>query len=187
MTTIAGRDGRALLVIDVQNDVIGEAFEHDRVVDTIGTLVDAARGAGLPVVWIQHQDDHLVPESDGWQIVDDLTPVDGEPRVRKRFRSSFEETELEDLLAGLGVGTLVLCGAESNNCVRYTMHAALERGYDVLLVSDAHTTWDGTWDGERIDGASIIAEQNRSAEGLRLPGRGSDTVTAAEFAAELSA
>jgi len=183
MATIPGRDGRVLMVIDVQNDVVGEAFDRDRVVGTISELVDAARSVELPIVWVQHQDDSLVPDSAGWQIVADLVPAEGEPRIRKKYRSSFEDTELEDVLAGINADTLVLCGAESNNCVRFTMHAALERGYDVLLVSDAHTTWDGTWEGERIDGAAIIAEQNRSAQGHRLPGRGSDTITAADLTA----
>jgi nicotinamidase-related amidase len=183
MATIPGRDGNVLMVIDVQNDVVGEAYERDRVVGTIADVVAGARSSGVPIVWVQHQDDHLVPESDGWQIVPTLVPAAGEPRIRKRFRSSFEDTDLEDVLAGLNAATLVLCGAESNNCVRYTMHSALERGYDVLLVADAHTTWEGTWDGERIDGAPIVAEQNRSAAGHGLPGRGSDIISAADLVA----
>ena len=184
MATLAGRDGRVLMVIDVQNEVVDECFDRDRVVDTIATVVDGARASGVPVVWVQHQDDYLVPETDGWQIVPALVPAEGEARIRKRFRSTFEDTELEDVLAGLNAATVILCGAESNNCVRYTMHSALERGYDVLLVSDAHTTWDGTWNGERIDGGAIVAEQNRSASGHRLPGRGSDTVTSSDLLAD---
>ncbi|MBI1351626.1 MAG: isochorismatase family protein [Actinomycetales bacterium] len=185
MSTIPGRDGRALLVIDVQNEVVDQTYDRDRVVSTIAGLVDGARDAGMPVVWVQHQDDYLVPESEGWQIVPALNPAEGEPRIRKQYRSSFEETDLEETLAALNAGTLVLCGAESNHCVRYTMHAALERGYDVLLVEDAHTAWDGSFDGVRVDGQAIIEEQNKSARQHRLPGRGSDTVTAAELLADL--
>lgn len=186
MSTLAERSGRALLVIDVQNDVVEQAYDRDAVVARISTLVDGARTGGVPVVWIQHNDEYLAPGSDPWQIVGALTPGEGEPRIDKQYRSSFESTSLEDALAALGVDELVLCGAETNNCVRHTMHAALERGYDVTLVSDAHTTWHGTWGDVTVDGAPIIAEQNRNAGDYRLPGRRSATQTTAEVLTSFS-
>ena len=186
MSTLTDRSGRALLVIDVQNDVVGQAYDRDAVVGRIATLVDGARAGGVPVVWIQHNDDYLSVGSDDWKIVDVLLPADDEPRIDKQYRSSFESTPLEDTLAALGVDSLILCGAETNNCVRHTMHAALERGYDVVLVSDAHTTWHGTWGDVSVDGRTIIDEQNRSAQGYALPGRGSDTRTTAEVLASFS-
>lgn len=186
MATLAGRSGRALVVIDVQNDVIAQAWERDRVVAAIADTVAAARTAGIPVVWVQHNEDVLPIGSDAWQIVPELVPADGEPRIDKQYRSAFEDTALEEVLAGVGAGELVLCGAESNHCVRHTLHGALERGYDVLLVSDAHTCWEGDWGDLHVDGGPIVAEQNRNAADYRLPGRGSDTITTADLVAQLT-
>ena len=172
------------MVIDVQNDVVGQAYRRDEVVGNIGRLVDAARVGGVPVVWVQHQDDFLAPGTAEWEIVEELVPAPGEARIDKRYRSSFEATDLETVLGGLGVDTVVLCGAESNNCVRHTLHAALERGYDVTLVGDAHTTWHGTWDGVAVDGKAIIDEQNRNADGYRLPGRECSVRSTADITAQ---
>lgn len=177
MSTLTDRSGRALLVIDVQNEVVDQAYGREAVVANIRRLVDAARAGDVPVVWVQHQDDYLVPGSPAWEIVDELAPAEEESRIDKRFRSSFEDTPLETILSELDAGALVLCGAESNNCVRHTLHAALERGYDVTLVSDAHTTWHGTWEDVTVDGKAIIEEQNRNADGYRLPGRQCDVAT----------
>ncbi len=187
MTTLTGRTGRALVVIDVQNDVVAQAWERDRTVAAIAATVDAARAAGVPVVWVQHSEDGALEiGSDGWQIVPELQPADGEPTIRKRYRSSFEDTELEDVLARLGAGELLLCGAESNHCVRHTWHAALERGYDVLLVSDAHTCWEGDWGDLHVEGEPIVDEQNRNATDYRLPGRRSDVVSSTALVADLA-
>ena len=182
MTTLTGREGRALVVIDVQNHVVAQAWERDAVVGAIAASVEAARAADVPVVWIQHNEDGgLTLGSPEWQIVPELVPAAGEPRIDKRYRSSFEDTELDEVLAGLGAGELVLCGAESNHCVRHTWHAALERGYDVLLVSDAHTCWEGDWEDLHVDGGPLVAEQTRNATEYRLPGRRSDVIASADL------
>ena len=141
MTTL-GRTKSALLVIDVQNQVVDGAFNKEQVIANINTAVGKARAAGVPVVWVQHSDDWMAIGSEDWQIVPQLSPADGEAKVGKLYRNSFEATTLEEVLAGLGVGHVYVCGAQTNNCVRYTTHGALERGYDVTLLSDAHTTTD---------------------------------------------
>ena len=180
MTTLENRPNSALIVIDVQNEVVDQPWNRDDVVGTIAGLVDKAREADTPVVWVQHSDDYLTIDSDGWQIAAPLSPADGEAKVRKLYRSSFEATDLEQVLADAGIGHLIVTGAETNNCVRHTIHSALERGYDVTLVSDAHTAWHGSWPGGSQDGAAIIDEQNRSFENYQLPGRSVTTSTAAD-------
>ena len=120
--------------------------------------IDKARAASIPVIWVQHSDEGLVLESADWEIVSELTPLEGEPKVRKFYRSSFEETNLEEILTDLGVSHLYVCGAETNNCVRHTSHTALEMGYDVTLISDAHTTTGFEWNGYIIDAARAIDE-----------------------------
>ncbi|HYF72924.1 MAG TPA: isochorismatase family protein, partial [Nocardioides sp.] len=116
MTTLANRPHTALLVVDVQNDVVGEAFERDRVVANIATLVDRARAAGTPVVWVQHSSEHLPKDSDPWRIVPELVPAPGEAIVHKEYGDSFEDTDLEDVLGEAGAGRLVVSGAQSDAC-----------------------------------------------------------------------
>ena len=148
MTTLENRPNTALLVIDVQNGVVAEAHERDAVVANVGRMVEKARQEGIPVVWVQHSDEDLAKGSDEWRIVPELAPGDAEPLVHKNYGDSFEDTTLETVLSGLGVGRLVVVGAQTDACVRSTLHGALARGYDATLVSDAHTTEDQTsWGG----------------------------------------
>jgi nicotinamidase-related amidase len=143
MTTLENRPNEALLVVDVQKDVVGGAYNRDAVVSNIAVLVDRARDAGVPVVWVQHSDsDGLEIGSDGWQYVDELVMGEGEPVIHKVHGDSFEGTDLGSVLEGLGVGALTVVGAQSDACIRNTIHGAFTRGYDVTLVSDAHTTED---------------------------------------------
>ena len=170
MTTL-GRTKSALLVIDVQNQVVDGAFKKDQVIANINTAVGKARAAGVPVVWVQHSDDWMAIGSEDWQIVPQLSPADGEAKVGKLYRNSFEATDLDNVLAGLGVGHLYICGAQTNNCVRYTTHGALERGYDVPLLSDAHTTTDFETGGKKISAEFAVDELNSFIYGEELPGR----------------
>jgi nicotinamidase-related amidase len=140
MATVREGSKGALVVVDVQVGVVDNAWEVDRVVGNIARAVERARETGVPVVWVQHQDEELIPETPPWQWVPELVPAAGEARVFKEYNSSFEKTSLEDELAKLGVSHLALAGAATNWCIRATAYGALERGYDLTLVGDAHTT-----------------------------------------------
>src|SRR5450755_4098445 len=138
MSTLENRPNTALLVVDVQTGVVKAAHERDAVVANVGRLVEKARRERVPVVWVQHSDEQLARGSDDWRIVPELTPGDAEPLVEKNYGDPFEATTLETVLSGLGAGRLVVVGAETDACIRSTLHGALVRGYDVILVSDAH-------------------------------------------------
>src|SRR4030081_841366 len=144
MTTLGNRPNTALLVVDVQNGVVGGAHARDAVVANVGRLVKKARRERVPVVWVQHSDEEVARGSDDWRIVPELTPGDADPLVEKNYGDSFEDTTPETVLSGLGVGRLVVVGASTDACIRSTLHGALVRGYDTALVSDAHTTDDQT-------------------------------------------
>src|SRR5205809_3913081 len=168
MSTLENRPNTALLVIDVQNGVVEGAPERDAVVANVGSLVEKARRERVPVVWIQHSDEHVARGSDGWRIVPELAPADAEPLVEKHYGDSFEDTTLETVLSGLGVGRLVVVGAETDACIRSTLHGAFVRGYDATLVSDAHTTGDQTtWGAPPPD--QVIAHTNLYWTYLRVP------------------
>ena len=170
MTTL-GRNKSALLVIDVQNQVVDGAYNKDAVIAQINVAVAKARAAGVTVVWVQHSDEWMSIDSEDWQIVPQLEPAAGDARVRKLYRNSFEATDLEEVLAGLGVGHVYVCGAQTNNCVRFTSHGALDRGYDVTLLKDAHTTTDFETGGKKISAEFAVDELNSSVYGEELPGR----------------
>jgi len=170
MTTLENRPNTALLVVDVQNGVVGGAHERDAVVANVGSLVEKARREQVPVVWVQHSDEQLAQGSNDWRIVPELTPGDAEPLVGKSYGDSFEDTTLETVLSGLGVGRLVVVGAETDACIRSTLHGAFVRGYDATLVSDAHTTGDQTrWGAPPPD--QVIAHTNLYWAGQTAPGR----------------
>jgi nicotinamidase-related amidase len=175
MTTFENRPNTALLVIDVQNGVVDGAHERDAVVANVGSLVEKARRERVPVVWVQHSDEGLARGSDSWRIVPELTPGDAEPLVEKNYGDSFEDTTLETVLSGLGVGRLVVVGAQTDACIRSTLHGALVRGYDATLVSDAHTTEDQTgWGAPPPD--QVIAHTNLYWTSQTAPGRTAGTV-----------
>jgi nicotinamidase-related amidase len=175
MATLENRPHTVLLVVDVQNGVLAGTHERDSVVGNVGTLVDKARQASVPVVWVQHSSQHLAKDSDEWQIVPELKPDDGEPLVGKSYADSFEDTNLETVLAGLGVGSIVLAGAQTDECIRSTLHGAIVRGYDATLVSDAHTTEDlSEWGAPPP--AQVIAHTNLYWTNHTAPGRTAGTV-----------
>ena len=175
MSTLENRPNTALLVVDVQNGVVADAYERDAVVRNVGSLVEKARREGIPVVWVQHCSEQLARGSETWRIVPELTPDDAEPLVEKSYGDSFEDTTLETVLSGLGVGRLVVVGAETDACVRSTLHGAFVRGYDATLVSDAHTTNDqSSWGAPPPD--QVIAHTNLYWAYQTAPGRTARTV-----------
>jgi nicotinamidase-related amidase len=175
MTTLENRPNTALIVVDVQNGVMEAAHERGEVVANVGNLVEKARREQVPVVWVQHCDQHLARGSDEWQIVPELSPEEAEPLVEKSYGDSFEETTLENVLSDLGVGRLVVVGAQTDACIRSTLHGALARGYDATLVSDAHTTEDQTaWGAPPPD--QVIAHTNLYWTYQTAPGRTAGTV-----------
>jgi nicotinamidase-related amidase len=175
VTTLDRRPNSALLVVDVQNGVVAEAHDRDHVVGNVATLVDKARAAGVDVVWVQHNSEHLVADTDSWQLVAELTRDDAEPLVHKRYPDSFEETDLEGVLAARGVGRLFVSGAQTDECIRSTLHGAIARGYDAVLVSDAHTTEDlSSYGAPPPD--KVIAHTNLYWQHHSAPGRTAGTV-----------
>jgi nicotinamidase-related amidase len=179
MTTLQNRPNTALLVVDVQQGVVGGSHNRDEVVANVGALVERARREQVPVVWVQHNDEGLARGSDDWQIVAELSPDDAEPLIEKNYGDSFEDTSLESVLADLAVGRLIVVGAQTDACIRSTLHGAFARGYDATLVGDAHTTEDQTpWGAPSPD--LVIAHTNLYWKYQSAPGRQAGTVATAD-------
>ena len=144
MSIFPSRGKTALVVIDMQNGVLEGVIHRELVLTNINTLFSRARIAGNPVIWVQHSNEEMPLGSEGWKYAAELSPLASEPLVHKLYGDSFEDTDLEKVLSENGVNRLIVTGAESGACVRSTVHGAFTRGYDVTLVSDAHTTGDLT-------------------------------------------
>ncbi|WP_327139120.1 isochorismatase family protein [Nocardia sp. NBC_01327] len=170
MTSLANRPNSAVLVVDVQNSVVADVYERDAVVAAIGRLVGRARSLRIPVLWIQDIGEDRLPGTEPWQIVPELVPADDEVRLDKRYGDSFEDTDLEAVLARLGIGRVFVAGAQSDACIRSTLHGAFVRGYDTVLVSDAHTTEDlSAWGAPSPD--AVIRHTNLYWQHTIAPGR----------------
>lgn len=181
MATVREGNRPVLLVIDVQVGVVSEAWDAPRIVGNVARAVDRARAEGVPVIWVQHSDTDLPAGSPEWQWVPELKPANGETLIHKRFNSSFEQTALEEELAKLGATHVILAGAATNWCIRATAYGALERGYDLTLIKDAHTTGTIELDsGIQIEAAKVIQELNIAMTWLSYPGRTNSTATAEE-------
>jgi nicotinamidase-related amidase len=176
MTTLPERPNTALLVVDVQNNVVAGAHDRDGVVANIASLVDRARAQRVPVVWVQHSDDDLREGSDGWRYVPELVQQESEPVVHKHYGDAFEDTDLEAVLAERKVGRLIVAGAQTDACIMSTLHGAIVRGYDTTLVADAHTTEDFTqWGAPPPD--KVIDHTNQYWKHYEAPGRQAAIVT----------
>ena len=176
MTTLTDRPNTALLVVDVQNGVMAHSHDRDHVVANIAALVDKARVDAVPVVWVQHSSEELPEGSEQWQYVAELGQQESEPVVHKRYGDAFEDTELETVLADRQVGRLIVAGAQTDACIRSTLHGAIVRGYDATLVSDAHTTEDlSEWGAPTPD--KVISHTNLYWQFQTAPGRTAGIVT----------
>ncbi|MFF7982449.1 isochorismatase family protein [Streptomyces sp. NPDC007901] len=179
MTTLPNRPNTALLIVDVQNGVVAGSHNRDEVIANINTLLARARSEAVPVIWIQHSSDDLKPDSAPWQYVPELVREAAEPLVHKRYGDSFEDTELESVLADHGVGRVVVTGAQTDACIRSTLHGAMVRGYDATLVADAHTTEDLSPYGAPPP-QQVITHTNLYWQWQEAPGRKGGTVGTAD-------
>jgi nicotinamidase-related amidase len=185
MATIREGNKGVLLVVDVQVGVMRDAWDAPRIIKNIGIAVEKAREQNAPVIWVQHWSDGLIYDSPDWQLVPELSPAEGETQIDKQFNSAFEQTSLDETLARLGATHIVLAGAASNWCIRSTAYGALDRGYDLTLIEDAHTTETiELEDGTIIEAASIVHELNIAMTWLRYPGltNGTASVENVDFA-----
>ncbi|MDY6874555.1 MAG: cysteine hydrolase [Chloroflexota bacterium] len=172
MAAIREGDKSALLIVDMQVAVMDETWEESRIIRNAARAVEKARKSGTPVIWIQQTHKKMVHGGPDWQLVPGLTSRSGDIRLDKQFNSSFEQTALEETLADIGVSHIVLAGALTNWCIRATAYAALDKGYDLTLIADAHTTGDTDFeDGGTIKAQHLIHELNIVMSWLNYPGR----------------
>ncbi|MEO1304149.1 MAG: cysteine hydrolase family protein [Pseudomonadota bacterium] len=155
----------ALLVIDMQTGaldgkLIPAIHMGEDLLTKAKTLIDAARREDVPVIYVQHNADEglLVKETEAWSIHPSIAPADGERIIEKRASSAFEGTDLGKALANEETRGIIVCGLQSEHCVSNTSFDALNRGMDVYVCGDGHSTWSS---GEAT-AVEIIAERNEA-------------------------
>ena len=157
----------AILVIDVQVGIIEgfHAYRGREVLEQINGLLAKARASKTPIIYVQHDGEAghpLEAGTPGWEIHPDIKPHEDEFIIRKRASDSFFETTLQQRLAALGIEQLIITGCMTEYCVDTTSRRAVSMGYDVTLVSDAHTTIDN----KHLTAPQIIAHHNALLDGF---------------------
>ena len=171
----------ALLVVDAQVGVLSAVWESQRVIANLEKLVRKARDSGALVVWVQHSDDELKYGSDSWKLAPNFVPMPNEPIIHKKYNSSFANTDLDEQLRKRHVSRIVLAGAATNWCVRATAYAAVDRGYSLTLVSDAHSTESiRLEDGRVVPAESIVIDLNVVFQWLSVPSVRTEVKTTAD-------
>jgi nicotinamidase-related amidase len=182
MATVRDGGRSVLVIVDMQRAVLRNTKEPSVVVENVGQLVLRARAEKVPVIWAQHSDEQLTHGSSDWEFVPELVPETGEPVIHNHYNSAFEETDIEHKLAEFNASHIVLAGAATNWCIRATAYGALDRGYDLTLVEDGHTTGDQPYfDGKIIEADNLIMDLNVAMEWVTYPGRTSCSRKASEI------
>jgi nicotinamidase-related amidase len=176
MSTLADRPRSAVLIIDFQNGVVAEVHARPTVAANINAVIAKARAAGVAVIWVQDISDGRDLGTHDWQIAPELAPAATEVRIQKSYGDAFEETNLAAVLAEHKVGKLFIAGAQTDACIRSTLHGAVTRGYDTVLIGDAHTTEDLTeWGNPAPE--QVIAHTNLYWQYHSVPKREVGVVT----------
>jgi len=156
----------ALIVIDIQAFYFPEGMvplvEPEAAAAQAAKVIAAFRAAGRPVIHVQHlPNDVDTPDPTGiqaqYRIYSEVLPKPGEVVIGKHHANSFRDTELLEILKGLGVTRLVVTGMQTHMCVEAAVRAAADYGFEVTVVHDACATRDLEFDGTMVPAAQVHA------------------------------
>lgn len=139
-------DKSVLLIVDIQKALVeNEPWGIGEVLNNVKKLLFFYRERNLPIVYIQHngaKGSVLEPGSCGWEIADEIKPLENEVVINKGYNSSFKNTTLESTLRELECETLVLTGMQTEYCIDTTCRVAFEKGFKVVVPEMSNTTFD---------------------------------------------
>lgn len=154
----------ALVLVDIQNDYFkggrNELFNPDKAASHAEEALSLFREKRLPIVHIQcvlleENATFFLPDTEGINIHERVTPQSGEKVIVKHTPDSFFQTELQEHLESMDVTRLVVCGMMSHICIDSTVRSASRLGYEVILLGDACATRDLEWDGTVIPAKTV--------------------------------
>lgn len=158
-----------LLVVDMQNAWLNRdtpRLDKAGVIARINHAAQRTRAEGGQVIFVQHCDADCIENSDEWQIDAELIVVEGDGKVNKTACDSFADTNLLAQLQAYGTNTLIICGLATEFCLDTTIRAASSHGFNVVVLSDAHTTGDRP----HMKAAAIIEHHNWVWANMSVPG-----------------
>ena len=166
---------QGLIIIDVQNDYFQggnmELVGMEVAADNCQRLLNRFREKQAPIFHIQHLSirpgpTFFVPDTDGCEINQRVSPQADEAVLQKNFPNAFRDTELKEQLQAVGIEHLVVCGAMSHMCIDATVRAAFDLGYNNQLISDACATRDLKFEGRTVPASSVQDAFMASIHGL---------------------
>lgn len=139
----------ALLVVDVQTALIKEhPYNEEIVIGNIKRLISVARDSNIEVLYVRHDDgigEELEHGTDGWQIYNELTPIQDEKVFEKKYNSAFFKTGLKEYLDTKKIDTIILTGLQTEYCIDATLKSAFDNGYNVIIPEQTNTTFDNEY------------------------------------------
>ncbi|MGW7280214.1 isochorismatase family protein [Streptomyces sp. NPDC054844] len=165
--------GAALLVIDMQHAMAAIAHRAAETVAVIAGLSERARAAGVAVVTVRHRGDEVVPGTQGWRVVPEPAPREGEPVIGRTTPDGFLATDLDETLKAPGVTEMIVTGVATEVCVDTTVRQVLSRGYDLVLVAGGHITSrrSAVDAGELVPADRSVAQYDTVYRTIGRPGR----------------
>ncbi|QXF35449.1 cysteine hydrolase [Photorhabdus luminescens] len=151
-----------LLIIDMQKGLFmldKPIYDEVRLIKNINSLINQARKAGIPIIYMQHcgGECHPLENSNiGYQFIDQISVTPNDIIIQKKHPDSFQSTELHSVLSELAINNIILAGMQTEYCLDSTCRRAYSLGYNVTLVGDAHSTCDG----DVLDAKQIVAHHN---------------------------
>jgi nicotinamidase-related amidase len=158
----------ALLIVDAQVDMFvpgSSVHAGETVLKTLSALIARARRAGIPVIYVQNnggEGDPDQPGTPGWEIHPALAPFDRDLVFQKSSPDAFDLTGLREELVRRGIGRVIIAGLQTEYCIDATCRGARALGYEVVLVSDGHSTYDT----EKLPAVEVITRHNASLGAL---------------------
>lgn len=135
-----------LLVVDVQNALVeNNPFNKERVIDNIKKLIISSRKNNIEVVYIRHTEEvgsDFEKNTYGWEIYNEIKPIDNEIIFDKKFSSAFHKTGLEIYLDSKDIENIILVGMQTEYCIDATCKSAFDLGYNVIIPEETNTTFD---------------------------------------------
>ncbi len=158
---------QTLLIIDMQNAWINEhpRYDIDAIFTRINRLAQTFREQAQSVIFIRHHDTQTPIGSSDWEVHAQLVHQDGDRFVDKTACDPFANTNLLEQLQTLGTSTVTICGLATEFCVDSAIRASLSAGFDVKVISDAHTTADRS----HLSAKAIIDHHNWVWANLAVP------------------
>ena len=152
----------ALIIIDMQKGFFEPAdpvYNANTLIDNVNKLINLAREARAKIMFIQHNGtkNHPVEEAtEGWQLAQKVNVTPDDIKITKSYPDAFLNTSLNEYLNKYGIKKLIIAGLKTEYCIDTTCRRAYSLGYEVTLVSDAHSTYDS----QIISAPQVIAHHN---------------------------